>query len=166
MAKLTVFYRNKGGDLPPQFLQISPDEEAAIGPIALTPREVKDLERTGVWPPEGDPQRAQAWVRPGPDGEVWAGCFEGSEAPVAKVRGKGGRRLGGARLDRKVPAPRKQKTNSIQMSPATRRRLDALAAHRTEAEGRKVTVSIIINELLAAHFEAIGWPEDAAPPEQ
>lgn len=151
MSKIIVHARNKSGAMPWVFKPMTDEEAADLGPIELTRREVEDLVAAGVWAPEFTKEWQHNWVRYGEGGEVWAGCQDGPGAPVGKVRGKKGRRIGG-RSTWKTD-DEKYKTVSVNMLPATRQRLEAIAAQRSEAEGRRVTVSNIINELVGKFLE-------------
>lgn len=148
MPKITVFKRNADGRLPWNFRPLSPEEEAAWVRPELLPREARDLVKEGVWAPEGTPEAAHNWLRPGEGGEIWAGNQEGPRALVAKVRGKAGRITGGNRIAR-VPEEAKVRTTSIQMAPALREELEAITATLQERRGKRVTISNIVQELIS-----------------
>ena len=146
MPKILLFKCTGSGAMPYVFKPSSDDEAADLGPIELSRRELEDLLATGVWAPLDSPESAHNWVRYAEGGEVWAGNQLGPGAPIAKLRGKGGRRL-------RLPVIRTEeadrwKTTSIQMPDRTRQRLEAIATKRAEATGKRVTISTLINELL------------------
>lgn len=110
----------------------------AEGRAHVTPAEASALEEAQVWP-----QGEGGWVFVGADGALWAG---GDAGLIAKVRGKGGRRLSCSRP--KLPADQKARTYSIQLRRPEREKLEALAQAETEKTGRRVSVSAVVERLV------------------
>lgn len=102
----------------------------------LTPREKNTLALLGIYNGRAD------WLKEAPDGSVWAG---GDTGKIAKVRGKEGRRLGG-----RTPLPQelKRRTTSIQLAGPDREKLERLASRATEAQGKRVTISDVVQGLV------------------
>lgn len=151
MPRITVLARNKSGAMPWRFRPATEEEAAEWGTIELSRLEAQDLIKAGVWAPLDSPDAENNWVMYGEGGSVWAGNAEGPDAPVAKVRGKGGRRVGGR--TKFMDESEKVRTMSVNMADATRQRLEEVAARRSEAEGRRVSVSSIVNELVIKYLE-------------
>lgn len=119
---------------------------ADVAESELTPREKNTLMKDGVWLGHTSAGRAD-WLKAAADGSIWAG---GAPGKVAKVRGKDGRHLGGRRA---LPADTKKKTTSIQLAGKDRMKLERMAERATKAEGKRVTISGIV-ERLVRHAQA------------
>lgn len=117
-----------------------------VGVDYLMGREVRELVRLGVWE-TGVAGAVHNWLRRAADGSVWAG---GKAGMVAKMRGKGGRHLAGRSA---LPDDIKKKTTSIQLAAGEREKLERLAAKATAAEGKRVTISGVV-ERLVRHAQA------------
>lgn len=151
MPKITIFKRNADGRMPWNFNALSEeDEQAWVRPV-LTSREVRDLIKEGVWAPEDTPEAAHNWLRPAQEGEVWAGNIEKPFGLIAKVRGKLGRIPGGNRP--RIDPEAKVRTVSVQMPPAMRQHLEAVAAAMAEKAGHRVTLSSVIQGLVDTYLE-------------
>lgn len=152
MPKITVFVRNADGSMPWQFTPLTSDEEARWKAPELEPREIRDLVKTGVWAKPDTPEAQYNWLRPGKDGEVWAGGPEAPRGNVAKVRGKGGRITGGSR--NRIPPEAKVKSYSVQMPPTMRKDLEDVAAELAARTGKNITVSKVLLGLVEGYLEA------------
>lgn len=151
-----IYKRNRVGELPWQFKPI-PDEDAAqlVAP-QLSPRDVDDLVREGIWVAQGHDGSENNWLRPGPEGEWWAGCHEGPGALVARVRGKRGRRTS---MRPSIHKKDKLITCSIILPPEDVEWLDARAAQLGERKGVKMNKSNIVQQLVAAERARVAVAE-------
>lgn len=102
----------------------------------LTDRERRELVTLGVWVEGG-----RNWALQASDGSVWATADQ-KGGPIAKVRGKGGRRLGSGRCP--LPDDERRRTTSVQLSGVARKNLERMASEQAKATGQRVTISMVL----------------------
>lgn len=126
-----------------------PFTPAAGRAVELKPAEAKTLVEAGIWQSPSDPD---GWTAASADGEVYAGRGEcGPGATYAKVRGKGGRRLGQGRWAKE--AEEKRQRVSFAILPAVRRRLVELSAGYGLTHGQALE-DIVMNVALSPEKRA------------
>jgi hypothetical protein len=142
MPKLKVVTIESDDALPADCPRPEPGAEL----LKLRDPEIVALMEEGAWYPPDSPHASTNWTAVGEDGSIWAGSSLRKGGIVAKVRGKGGRRLGQGRWA--MDPVEKKVATSISLSPRTRESLYQLADVRTKAEGKRITISDVIEELV------------------